>query len=160
MAMVQEYLAMINTWAYIRRGLEFRDARGHVLRSSQSPLPFPVSASNDVVLTLRRYVSYPELGAFLGIEMKKALTRKGLRQAEIEFYLWGGCSLFPYVQVITDMQTGGAAFYQTASASEGVVLGAFQEDNTYHAVVHHKQTDMTTSLKIACTSPDCSCHLR
>ena len=71
--------------------------------------------------------SYPELSAFLGIEMKRGLTRKGLRQAEIEFFLWGGCSLFPYVQVITDMEIGGAAFYQTASGSQGVLLGALQE---------------------------------
>ena len=34
----------------------FRDARGHVLREADSPLKFPISGSNDVVLTLRQYV--------------------------------------------------------------------------------------------------------
>ena len=61
-----------------------------------------------------------ELGCFLGLEMKRGLTAKGLRQAEVEYYLWGGCSLFPFVQVITDMQTGGAAFYKTGSSASGM----------------------------------------
>lgn len=55
--------------------------------------------------------------------MKKGLTARGLRQAEVEYYLWGGCSLFPFVQVITDMQTGGgAAFYKSGSLPEGRLL--------------------------------------
>ena len=60
-----------------------------------------------------------ELGAFMGIEMKRGLTATGLRQAEVEFYLWAGCSMFPFVQIITDMQTGGAAFYSIGSSPAG-----------------------------------------
>ena len=60
-----------------------------------------------------------ELGAFMGIEMKKGLTAKGLRQAEVEYYLWAGCSMFPFVQIITDMRVGGAAFYRTGSSPAG-----------------------------------------
>ena len=63
--------------------------------------------------------SQPELAAFMGIEMKKGLTAKGLRQAEVEFYLWAGCSVFPFVRIITDMQDGGAAFYRTGSSPAG-----------------------------------------
>lgn len=51
-----EYLKTINTWAQVRRGLTFRDARGHVLREADTPLKFPISGSNDVVLALRQYV--------------------------------------------------------------------------------------------------------
>ena len=60
-----------------------------------------------------------ELGAFMGIEMKRGLTANGLRQAEVEYYLWAGCSMFPFVQIITDMQLGGAAFYRTGSSPAG-----------------------------------------
>jgi len=51
-----EYLRTINTWARVSRALEFRDARGHVLREADTPLKFPISGSNDVVLILRQYV--------------------------------------------------------------------------------------------------------
>ena len=58
----------------------------------------------------------------MGIEVKRGLTPKGLRQAEVEYYLWAGCSMFPFVQIITDMQTGGAAFYRTGSSPAGLLL--------------------------------------
>ena len=51
-----DYLRTISTWAQVRRGLKFRDARGHVLREAETPLKFPISGSNDVVLALRQYV--------------------------------------------------------------------------------------------------------
>ena len=51
-----DHLRTINTWAQVRMGLEFRDARGHVLREANTPLKFPISGSNDVVLALRQYV--------------------------------------------------------------------------------------------------------
>lgn len=51
-----DYLRTINTWAQVRRGLKFMDARGHVLREAGTPLKFPISGSNDVVLALRQYV--------------------------------------------------------------------------------------------------------
>ena len=51
-----DYLRTINTWAQVRRGLKFRDAGGHVLREAGTPLKFPISGSNDVVLALRQYV--------------------------------------------------------------------------------------------------------
>ena len=56
----------------------------------------------------------------MGIEMKRGLTPKGLRQAEVEFHLWAGCSMFPFVQIITDMQVGGAAFFRTGSSPAGL----------------------------------------
>ena len=65
-----------------------------------------------------------ELGAFMGIEMKRGLTAKGLRQAEVEYYLWAGCSMFPFVQIITDMQVGGAAFYRIGSSPAGLASGS------------------------------------
>ena len=51
-----DHLRTINTWAQVGRGLKFRDARDHVLREANSPLKFPISGSNDVVLALRQYV--------------------------------------------------------------------------------------------------------
>ena len=71
--------------------------------------------------------SDPELAAFLGIELKRGLTAKGLRQAEVEIYLWASYSLFPFVQIVTDMHSGGVAFYKTRSSPTGVLIGASQE---------------------------------
>ena len=71
--------------------------------------------------------SDPELAAFLGIELSRGLTAKGLRQAEVEFYLWASCSLFPFVQIITDMRLGGVAFYKTGSSPTGVLSRALSE---------------------------------
>ncbi|DBB02901.1 TPA: hypothetical protein ACH3X1_013504 [Trebouxia sp. C0004] len=113
-----EYLRTIKHWARVGRKLYFKDARGHVLRRG-IPLKFPISGSNDVVLILR---DDPELAAFLGIELKRGLTAKGLRQAEVEFYLWASCSLFPFVQIITDMQSGGVAFYKSGSSPTGSTI--------------------------------------
>ena len=42
----------------------------------------------------------------------------------VQYYLWGGCSLFPFVQVITDIQTGGVDFYKTGSSAEGKLVSA------------------------------------
>ena len=69
-----------------------------------------------------------ELGAFMGIELKRGLTAKGLRQAEVEYYLWAGCSMFPFVQIVTDMQTGGAAFYRIGSSPAGLFLRVLAEE--------------------------------
>ena len=60
-----------------------------------------------------------KLGAFLGIEMKRGLTAKGLRQAEVEYDLWAGCSMFPFVQIITDREVRGAAFCRIGSSPVG-----------------------------------------
>jgi len=64
--------------------------------------------------------SEPELGAFMGIEMKRGLTAMGLRQAEVEYYLWAGYSMFPFLQIITDMQLGGVAFYRVGGSPAGL----------------------------------------
>ena len=52
----EDYLRTINTWAQVRRGPKFRDARGDVLREAGTPLKFLISGSNDIVLALRKYV--------------------------------------------------------------------------------------------------------
>ena len=61
--MAAEYLRTVNTWAQGRRGLKFMDARGHVLREADTPLKFPISGSNDVVLTLRQYARQASLSS-------------------------------------------------------------------------------------------------
>ena len=40
----------------------------------------------------------------MGIEMQRGLTAQGLRQAEVEYYLWAACSYFPFVQIITKLE--------------------------------------------------------
>ena len=63
------------------------------------------------VVQLSVWCSLPVVGAVPGIEMKKDLSQQAVRQAEVEFYLWWRNSHFPYLQVVTDMETGGYAFY-------------------------------------------------
>ena len=63
----------------------------------------------------------------MGITLKRGLTAKGLRQAEVEYYLWASCSMFPFVQIITDMQAGGVAFYRTGSSPAGLLLRVLAE---------------------------------
>lgn len=57
-------------------------------------------------------------GGLIGIALKKKLTTKGLRQAEVEFYLWSNVSHFPFVQIITDMESGGFAYYALPDKAE------------------------------------------
>lgn len=68
------------------------------------------------------YCRSPSLGALLGMELKRGLTALGLRQAELEFYLWSHESPFPFVQLITDMHTGGVAFYKTGTTADGIAF--------------------------------------
>jgi hypothetical protein len=56
------------------RGFEWIDARGKVLKRTFSGVPFPVLGKNDEVLTIQRYHAQPDLGAVLGVELKKKLT--------------------------------------------------------------------------------------
>lgn len=93
------------------RHLKWNNATGKTLRKTFHDCEFPVSAKNHLVLSMRRYHAMYELGAVLGVELKKKLTWQGLRQAEVEFYLWADSSLYPFIQLITDMQHGGLAFY-------------------------------------------------
>lgn len=58
----------------------------------------------------------------MGMELKRGLTALGLRQAELEFYLWSQESPFPFVQLITDMRTGGVAFYKTGTTADGIAF--------------------------------------
>ena len=68
--MVQEYMATVKTWTGTRRGLEYRDVRGRHVRVSQDPLPFPLTASNDVVLSLRSSVRQVQLWATQQLPVK------------------------------------------------------------------------------------------
>ncbi|KAK9786484.1 hypothetical protein WJX73_001127 [Symbiochloris irregularis] len=82
-------------------------------------MPFGLSAGNDVLLQHRAYHCMPDTGGLLGIDLQRSITQKGLRQAELEFYLWGEASVFLFCQILTDMQSGGAAFYQTGHDDTG-----------------------------------------
>ena len=54
----------------------------------------------------------------IGIELKNKLTTKGLRQSEVEYYLWADVSYFPFIQIITDMESGGFAYYALPDNTE------------------------------------------
>ena len=92
------------------------------------------------------------MGAFLGIELKRGLTAKGLRQAKVEFYLWSSCSLFPFVQIITDMQSGGVAFYSAGSSPTGVMLELRSKGEAVYAY--------SSPCKVACHDIHADCGLQ
>lgn len=48
----------------------------------------------------------------MGVELKKRLSWASRRQGEAEFYTFSLTSNFPFVQVVTDMQRGGFAFWK------------------------------------------------
>ena len=67
--------------------------------------------------------SNTDLGSFLGMEVKRGngLFTQAIRQRESEYYLWSDRSFFPFVQLVTDMETGGVAFLKAASSLTGTL---------------------------------------
>jgi hypothetical protein len=57
----------------------------------------------------------PEAGCVIGIELKKKLTQASRRQGEAEFIAFSLASNFPFMQLVTDMQHGGFAYYKRRS---------------------------------------------
>jgi hypothetical protein len=60
----------------------------------------------------RRFHNDPAAGAVVGVELKKKLSYASRRQGEAEFYAFSLTSNFPFVQVVTDMQRGGFAYWK------------------------------------------------
>lgn len=63
----------------------------------------------------RRWGNIPEAGCVIGIELKKKLTQASRRQGEAEFIAFSLASNFPFMQLVTDMQHGGFAYYKRRS---------------------------------------------
>ena len=61
--------------------------------------------------------SHHELGAVIGVDLVRELSRQAVRQAELEYYIWGKYSFFPFLQLVTDQQAGGVAFYRRPTTS-------------------------------------------
>ena len=53
----------------------------------------------------------------MGIEVKKKLTHQCIRQAVGEFLLFSSTSSMPFIQIATDMEQGGIAWYCSTAAS-------------------------------------------
>lgn len=62
-------------------------------------LIFPIRGKNDELIVARRLKYNPALGAVLGIELKKRLSPGALLQAQAEWLLYAPKSMFPYIQV-------------------------------------------------------------
>ncbi|KAG5179455.1 hypothetical protein JKP88DRAFT_75049, partial [Tribonema minus] len=102
------------------RDLVWIDARNITLRKHVNGVLFPVSSRNDQLLIVKDYHGTPQNGAILGVELKKRLTWQGLRQAETEFIVWQAESNYPFCQMITDLNTGGVAFYALPGDGSGL----------------------------------------
>lgn len=94
-----------------RRDVVWNFANGVTYEVKFPGVEFSVVSQNDLMLSSRRYGSLINVGAILGVEIKKKLSWKGLRQTEAEFYVWSNDSIFPFIQLITDTERGGVALY-------------------------------------------------
>ncbi|KXZ46533.1 hypothetical protein GPECTOR_43g970 [Gonium pectorale] len=108
-----------------RQRVQWYSGRDNTIEIRFPGLRFAVSGKNDVVLGVKSFGT-EELGAVLGVVLKKKLTRQGLRQAEAQFYLWQCSSQYPFCQVITDLQTGGVAYYSDGFDQEGYLRVVFR----------------------------------
>lgn len=77
----------------------------------QKGLAFPIRGRTDELVVPRRLEGDGVLGAVIGLEFKKRLAPGDLLQAQAEWLLYAPKSMFPYVQLLTDMEHGGVAFY-------------------------------------------------
>lgn len=62
-------------------------------------LVFPIKGKNDELIVSRRLREAATLGAVIGVELKKRLSRGALYQAQAEWLLYAPKSMFPYIQV-------------------------------------------------------------
>ncbi|KAG5185767.1 hypothetical protein JKP88DRAFT_236522 [Tribonema minus] len=102
------------------RDLVWIDARNITLKKHINGVLFPVSTRNDELLIVRDFYGTPQNGAILGVELKKRLTWQGIRQAETEFILWQAESNYPFCQMVTDLNTGGVAFFALPGDGSGL----------------------------------------
>ena len=89
----------------------WNDATGVTFKARMANVEFHVAAKNGFVLSLRRYQSLIRVGVIFEVEIKKKFVWKGLRQTEVEYYVWANESLFLFIQLIMDMEHGGVAIY-------------------------------------------------
>jgi hypothetical protein len=47
------------------------------------------------------------------VQVKRKLSWSAYYQVEAEFYIWAKMSMFPFVQLLTDLERGGVAIYFT-----------------------------------------------
>ena len=111
------------------RDVVWTDASATKIKKRFSDLEFPVVAKNDLVASLKRFQSLVNVGTILGVEIKRKLSWRGLRQAEVELYVWASKSLFPFVQLITDMEHGGVAIYSKGGEWYTFFTAAFSNSN-------------------------------
>jgi hypothetical protein len=69
-----------------------------VITFSAEDLPFRIRGKNDELIVPRRFQS-ADVGALLGVELKKNLAPGDLLQAQAEWLLYAPKSWFPFIQV-------------------------------------------------------------
>ena len=94
----------------------------HTCEASSAVISHAILGKERAIEFINRACSIPQKGCFLGVEIKKKLESQGKRQAEAEFHLFSKHSPFPFVQLITDMETGGMAFYKPLDSSAGTLI--------------------------------------
>ena len=70
------------------RDVVWTNANATKIKKRFSNLEFPIVAQNDLVASLKRFKSLVSIDAILGMVIKRKLSWRGFRQAEVEFYVW------------------------------------------------------------------------
>ncbi|KAG2443757.1 hypothetical protein HXX76_002103 [Chlamydomonas incerta] len=104
-----------------RAQVQWFNGRGIALTHRFGEMSYSIKGKNDEVLGVTSF-GQAATGAVLGVELKKKLSQQGVRQAETEFYLWQSSSQYPFCQVITDMKTGCAYYFEGINSKGRLVL--------------------------------------
>jgi hypothetical protein len=98
----------------------------------------------------------PVTGCVIGIDLKKNLTQAGRRQGEAEFIVFGLSSNFPFMQLVTDMQRGGFAYYKLCdrNGQQVVVERVLHGMGAFYDFLKDALSDLPSALTNADAPPE------
>lgn len=109
-----------------------------------------------VACARRHWQVLPGAGCVIGIELKKDLTQASRRQCEAEFVLFSLSSNFPFMQLVTDMQRGGFAYYKQCDkhGQQVVVERVLHGMNSFYGFLRTALSELPSVLTNVHTPPE------
>eukprot|EP00878_Enallax_costatus_P011209 GHUV01011705.1.p1 GENE.GHUV01011705.1~~GHUV01011705.1.p1 ORF type:complete len:284 (+),score=61.15 GHUV01011705.1:524-1375(+) len=107
-----------------------------------------IASKNDELLFDGKWINDAQAGSAIGIELKKRLTDASRRQAETEFYAFSITSHLPFLQLVTDMQRGGFAYYKSGdmNGQQVVVERVLKGMDTFYEFLREALSALPTHL--------------
>ncbi|BDA45888.1 hypothetical protein COCOBI_07-6750 [Coccomyxa sp. Obi] len=81
------------------------------LVQSAYDLDLKVKGKNDALFVPTLAIAMADKYAFIGVKIKQILTYEHLEQEQAEFVAWSLHSYSAYIQVLSDLRTGGVAYW-------------------------------------------------